>query len=338
MGTSKRVFAPFVRLCDNNPMRKTFLYLLTISLAGTVLGGPVLARQSSTPSSQQPAAPAPSTAGPKKPSATKTTAPSTAKKTTTPPVVLQTPKDKNSYAIGMSIGASIGKQMKQDQVDVDPALVVRGLKDSLTGDKTLMTDEEAKATINTLSNEVKKRQQELFQAASEKNKKDGDDFLAANKTKPDVATTPSGLQYKVLQAGSGPKPSVTDTVVCNYRGTLIDGTEFDSSAKHGQPLTTPVGQIIKGFSEALQLMPVGSKWEFYIPPSLGYGERPPQGVGIPPNATLIFEVELLSIQPKPQPKLITPGDPQSQPPVPQPQSQPQTPAPTQPQAPPQPKP
>jgi FKBP-type peptidyl-prolyl cis-trans isomerase FklB len=315
-------------------MCKRSFYFLTISLAGALLGGFVLAQQSSAPSTQQPAAP--STGAPKKPSATKTTAPSTAKKPTTPPVVLQTPKDKNSYAIGMSIGASIARQMKQDQVDVDPALVTRGLKDALAGDKTLMTEDEAKTTINTLSDEVKKRQQEMFQAAAEKNKKEGDDFLAANKTKPDVVTTPSGLQYKVLQAGTGPKPSVTDTVVCNYRGTLLDGTEFDSSTKHGRPLTTPVGQIIKGFSEALQLMPVGSKWEFYIPPSLGYGERPPQGTGIPPNATLIFEVELLSIQPKPQPKLITPGDPQPQAPPPQPQS-PQPP-PTQPPTPPQPKP
>jgi FKBP-type peptidyl-prolyl cis-trans isomerase FklB len=314
-------------------MRKTSFYLLTISLAGTLFGGAALAQQPSAPATQQPAAPAPSTAAPKKPSTARTTASSTAKKATTPPVVLQTPKDKNSYAIGMSIGASVSKQMKQDQVDVDPALVARGLKDSLAGDKLLMTEEEAKATITTLSNDVKKRQQEMFQAAAEKNKKQGDDFLEANKTKPDVVTTPSGLQYKVLQAGSGPKPAATDTVVCNYRGTLLDGTEFDSSIKRGQPVTLTVGQVIKGWTEALQLMPVGSKWQIYLPPALAYGDRGTPNGPIGPNATLIFDVELVSIQPKPQPKLITPGDPQPQAPPPQPQSQ--QPPPTQPQAPPQ---
>jgi FKBP-type peptidyl-prolyl cis-trans isomerase len=313
-------------------MRKTFIRLLTLSLGGALFGGFTFAQQSSAPSSQQPAAPGATTSAPKKPATTKTTQSTDAKKPAEP--LLQTQKDKASYAIGMSVGSSIAKNTKQDQVDLDPALVARGLKDALSGQKTLLTEEEAKAVITELTNDVKKRQQELFQAASEKNKKEGEDFLAANKTKADVVTLPSGLQYKILQEGSGPKPAATDTVVCNYRGTLLDGTEFDSSTKHGQPVTLTVGQVIKGWTEALQLMPVGSKWQLYLPPSLAYGDRGTPNGPIGPNATLIFDVELLSIQPKPQPKLITPGDPGSQPP-PQPQSQP--PQPQAPQAP-QPKP
>jgi len=120
-------------------------------------------------------------------------------------------------------------------------------------------------------------------------------FLEANKTKEGVVTLPSGLQYKVLQAGTGPKPAATDTVVCNYRGTLLDNTEFDSSYKRGQPATFPVGGVIKGWTEALQLMPVGSKWQLFIPADLAYGDRGAGGQ-IGPGATLIFEVELLSIQ------------------------------------------
>ena len=136
-----------------------------------------------------------------------------------------------------------------------------------------------------------------MQQEGETNKKDGDAFLAANKTKPGVVTLPSGLQYKILTTGTGPKPTATDSVVCNYRGTLIDGTEFDSSYKRGQPATFPVNGVIKGWTEALQLMPVGSKWQLFVPPDLAYGTR---GAGneIPPNSTLIFEVELQSIQAK----------------------------------------
>jgi FKBP-type peptidyl-prolyl cis-trans isomerase FklB len=133
--------------------------------------------------------------------------------------------------------------------------------------------------------------------AGDANKKEGDAFLAANKTKEGVVTLPSGLQYKILQEGTGPKPTASDTVVCNYRGTLLNGTEFDSSYKRGQPATFAVGQVIHGWTEALQLMTVGSKWQLFIPPDLAYG---PRGAGndIGPNATLVFEVELVSIQPK----------------------------------------
>jgi FKBP-type peptidyl-prolyl cis-trans isomerase FklB len=136
-----------------------------------------------------------------------------------------------------------------------------------------------------------------MQAESAVNKKQGDAFLADNKSKPGVVALPSGLQYKILTAGTGPKPSSSDTVVCNYKGTLINGKEFDSSYKRGQPATFPVGGVIKGWTEALQLMPVGSKWQLYIPADLAYGDRSPSP-DIAPGDMLIFEVELLSIQDK----------------------------------------
>src|SRR6202008_718107 len=135
----------------------------------------------------------------------------------------------------------------------------------------------------------------------DKNKKAGEAFLAANREKPGVIALPSGLQYKIVQAGTGPKPTAADTVVCNYRGTLVDGTEFDSSYKRGQPASFPVGQVIKGWTEALQLMPVGSKWQLSIPPDLAYGERGTNGGPIGPDETLIFDVEPLSSQAKAQP-------------------------------------
>jgi FKBP-type peptidyl-prolyl cis-trans isomerase FklB len=155
------------------------------------------------------------------------------------------------------------------------------------GGKTLLTDQEAQASMEEVRSDLVKKQQA-------EGKKEGDDFLAANKGKEGVVTLPSGLQYKILTAGTGPKPTASDTVACNYRGTRIDGTEFDSSYKRGQPTKFPVNGVIKGWTEALQLMPVGSKWQLFIPSDLAYGERGNQG--IPPNSTLIFEVELVSIE------------------------------------------
>src|SRR5262249_42118223 len=143
--------------------------------------------------------------------------------------------------------------------------------------------------------EVQKQQQEKMKQAAETNQKDGESFLAANKTKEGIVTLPDGLQYKILKAGTGPKPTTTDTVVCNYRGTLVNGTEFDSSYKRGQPVTFPVSGVIKGWTEALQLMPVGSKWQLFIPSNLAYGERA-MSPELGPNSTLIFDVELVSIQ------------------------------------------
>ena len=207
--------------------------------------------------------------------------------------VLKTQKEKTSYAIGMNIGNGL----RRDGVDVDPNVLLRGMKDALSGGKPLLTDEEAKAAMNALQNDLRQKHQTMMQQVGDANKKQGDAFLAANKTKQGVVTLSSGLQYKILKRGTGPKPSATDTVVCNYRGTLLDNTEFDSSYKRGQPTTFEVDRVIKGWTEALQLMPVGSKWQLFIPPDLAYGQRG-AGTQIGPNATLLFEVELLSIQPK----------------------------------------
>jgi len=207
--------------------------------------------------------------------------------------VLTTQKDKFSYALGMNLGTNLHKQ----SVPVDPNILLRGLKDALAGGKTALTEEQARAALMEVQNEMRKKQQAEMQAAGEANKKEGDAFLAANKAKEGVVTLPSGLQYKILTQGTGPKPTATDSVVCNYRGTLINGTEFDSSYKRGEPATFPVSGVIKGWTEALQLMPVGSKWQLFVPSDLAYGERSP-GPEIGPDSTLIFEVELLSIQNK----------------------------------------
>ena len=205
---------------------------------------------------------------------------------------LKTPKDKVSYAIGMNIGKSLHK----DSVDIDPAIFARGVKDALTSAKSLLTDEEMKTVLTALQGELRKQQEDAARVVGEANKKAGEAFLAENKTKEAVVALPSGLQYKILTPGTGPKPTASDSVVCNYRGTLLDGTEFDSSYKRGQPTTFPVSAVIKGWGEAVQLMPVGSKWQLFIPADLAYGSRGAPGIG--PESTLIFEVELLSIQEK----------------------------------------
>ena len=205
---------------------------------------------------------------------------------------LKTQKDKVSYAIGMQVASNLSRQ----SLDVDPDVLMKGLKDQMAG-KPLMTEVEAHTTMSQVFAELRAKQEEKMKEAGEANKKTGEEFLAANKTKEGVVTTPSGLQYKVIKQGTGPKPTASDTVVCNYRGTLIDGKEFDSSYKRGEPATFPVSGVIKGWTEALQLMPVGSKYELYIPSQLAYGERG-AGPDIGPNTTLIFEVELLSIQGK----------------------------------------
>ena len=268
-------------------MHKSFSTAVNILTAGTLLVGHALAQgtpsaptQSSTPS------PAPSTKAP----ASKR--PATAAKTTAP-LALKTPKDKFSYSLGMKMGENLHKQ----SVPVDPAILERGLKDGLAGGKTLLTDDEAQAAIGEVQNDMRKKQQEKMQEVGVANKKEGADYLAANKTKEGVVTLPSGLEYKVVKEGTGPKPTTSDTVVCNYRGTLINGTEFDSSSKHGGPATFPVSGVIKGWTEALQLMPVGSKWQLFVPSDLAYGDRG-AGADIGPDATLIFDVELVSIADK----------------------------------------
>jgi len=282
-------------------MRKPFSVALTTLAASLMFLGNTRAQQTTPPA----ATPAPATKTSQTPStATPAAKPPAAKTGQTPaakkpavPLTLKTPKDKLSYAIGLNVG----KNLHRDTIDIDPAILLRGLKDALANGKTLMTDDEVKAAMIALQTDLRKRQAEQAQIAGDKNKKDGEAFLAANKTKPGVVALPSGLQYKILTEGTGPIPTANDTVVCNYKGTLLDNTEFDSSYKRGQPATFPVSGVIKGWTEALQLMPVGSKWQLFIPSDLAYGARgPSQEIG--PNATLVFDVELLSIQPKPEAK------------------------------------
>jgi FKBP-type peptidyl-prolyl cis-trans isomerase FklB len=204
---------------------------------------------------------------------------------------LKSDKDKLSYGIG----ADLGRNLKRLEIEVDPELVRKGLLDALSGAKPMMSDEEVRAVLTALQAQIQRKAAQAASVAGEENKKAGEAFLAQNKTKPGVVTLPSGLQYKILKAGEGKKPGESDTVECNYRGTLINGTEFDSSYKRGQPATFAVTQVIPGWREALQLMTVGSKWQLFVPPELAYGER---GAGreIGPNATLVFEVELLGIK------------------------------------------
>jgi FKBP-type peptidyl-prolyl cis-trans isomerase len=205
--------------------------------------------------------------------------------------MLKTQKEKVSY----SLGADVAKNFKKLGVDVDMDMLMKGMKDVLSGEKLLMSEEELRATLTALQGELKQKQMESAKAAGEANKKAGEAFLEENKKKEGVVALPSGLQYKVLKAGDGKKPADTDTVECHYRGTLINGTEFDSSYNRGQPANFKVTAVIGGWTEALKLMPVGSKWQLFIPPQLAYEELG-AGRDIGPNTTLIFEVELLGIK------------------------------------------
>jgi FKBP-type peptidyl-prolyl cis-trans isomerase FklB len=208
--------------------------------------------------------------------------------TTAAPVSLKTTQDSLSYAIGISV-ANFYKQ--QNITNINTALVLRAISDVNKSSKPLLSEEQCNATI------VNYMQKAKAQKASG-NKKLGLDFLAANKNKPGVVTTPSGLQYTILQAGTGPKPALTDMVRVHYHGTLIDGKVFDSSVERGKPIELSVNGVIPGWTEALQLMPVGSKWKLFIPSNLAYGDQA-AGPMIGPGSTLIFEVELLDIV-KPQ--------------------------------------
>jgi FKBP-type peptidyl-prolyl cis-trans isomerase FklB len=281
------IYGAFTQVWDNINMQKT-LTLVIIQLAVvTMLAGSLFSQQ--TPAATTPPA-APAAKAPQT-SATKPKTAASAK--TAAPLTLKTQKEKFSYAIGMNIGSS----MKRQSVSVDPAILARGLKDSLAGGKMLLTEDEARATLKQMQEEMQQKQQAKMKEAGLANKKEGETFLAANKTKEGVVTLPSGLQYKILKEGTGPKPTPSDSVVCNYKGTLIDGKEFDSSYRRGQPATFPVTGVIKGWTEALQLMPVGSKWQLFVPSDLAYADHG-AGADIGPDTTLIFEVELLSIADK----------------------------------------
>ena len=205
---------------------------------------------------------------------------------------LKDSRDKVSYSIGLDIGATLKKQ----KIDVNTDALSAGFKDALSGTKPLMTDDQVKETMTAFSKELMEKQQAATKEAAQKNAAEGEKFLAENKSTPGVKTTASGLQYKVLKEGTGASPKETDTVVTNYRGTLINGTEFDSSYKRNEPVTFPVNGVIKGWTEALQLMKKGSKYQLFVPAGLAYG---PRGAGqdIGPNQTLIFEVELVDIKP-----------------------------------------
>jgi FKBP-type peptidyl-prolyl cis-trans isomerase FklB len=204
---------------------------------------------------------------------------------------LKTLKDKVSYGIGMNIG----KDFKQQDIDVDVNLLARGIKDALAGGEAALSEEQMREAFEAFQKDLVAKQEAKSKELTEKNLKTGEAFLAENAKQEGVVTLPSGLQYKVLEEGSGKSPAATDTVTVNYRGTLIDGSEFDSSFKRGEPATFPVSGVIPGWTEALQLMKEGAKWQLVIPPALAYGER---GAGpvIGPNATLVFEVELVKVQ------------------------------------------
>ena len=207
-------------------------------------------------------------------------------------VQLKDQKDKVSYSIGLDIGTTLKRQV----IEVNEELLNTGIQDGLSGKKPLLSEDQVKETMAVFQKEILAKQAEAKKAAAAKNSAEAMKFLAENKTKQDVKTTASGLQYKILKEGSGPTPKPTDTVKVNYRGTVLDGTEFDSSYKRGEPASFPVNRVIKGWTEALQLMKVGSKYQLFIPADLAYGGRG-AGSDIGPNAMLIFDVELLGINP-----------------------------------------
>lgn len=201
-------------------------------------------------------------------------------------VKLNDQKDKVSYSIGLNIGGTL----KQQSLDLNTDVLFAGIKAALGNEKPLLTDEEVRQTLTAFSKELMAKQTER----GEQNKKAGETFLSENKKKEGIKSLPSGLQYKVIREGKGVKPKASDTVKTHYRGTLIDGTEFDSSEKTGEPVTFALNEVIPGWTEALQLMPVGSKWQLFVPSEMAYGAR---GQGpIPPNSTLIFEIELIGIE------------------------------------------
>jgi FKBP-type peptidyl-prolyl cis-trans isomerase FklB len=274
-------------------MQKSLTTVFQLLAAGMMLLGNARAQQTpaaTTSQSSQPASASSQAAAP-----AKTSSATAAKKTTTAAkpataFTLKTQKDKASYAVG----ANYGKMLHDRAVPVDAAVVARGLRDAMAGGKLLLTDDQMKAVLTQLQTEVRSNQEAKAREASGPARKAGEAFLAENKSKEGIVTLPSGLQYKILTVGTGPKPTANDTVTCNYRGTLLSGKEFDGSEKHGGPQSFPVGGVIKGWTEALQLMPVGSKWQLFIPPDLAYGDRGAGG-DIGPGETLIFEIELISI-------------------------------------------
>lgn len=204
---------------------------------------------------------------------------------------LATDKDKLSY----SIGADLGKNFKNQGIEVNPEALAKGMQDGMTGTQLILTEQEMKDVLNKFQKELMAKRSAEFNKKSDENKTKGETFLKENKEKSGVVSLPSGLQYKIIETGTGTKPSKNDTVTVEYTGRLIDGTVFDSTEKSGKPATFQVSQVIPGWTEALQLMPAGSTWEIYVPSGLAYG---PRSVGGPigPNETLIFKIHLISVK------------------------------------------
>lgn len=206
--------------------------------------------------------------------------------------VLNTEKEKVSYALGMQMGADFRKQA----LDLDLTTFSKGLAESFNGAKTMLTEEEMRTVLANAKEEYQKKQAALREQKAEATLQEGEKFLAENKNKEGVVTLPTGLQYKILKQGKGETPKRKDHVVCNYRGMLFDGTEFDNSDKHNGPSTFPVRGVIRGWEQALLMMPEGSKWQLFVPPQLAYGKAGAPSMKVPPNATLIFELELLDVK------------------------------------------
>ena len=205
--------------------------------------------------------------------------------------VLATDKDKLSY----SIGADLGKNFKTQGIDVTPEVLAKGMQDGMSGTQLILTEEQMKDVLGKFQKDLMAKRTAEMNKKADENKAKGEAFLKENKAKPGVVVLPSGLQYKIVEAGKGSKPTKTDTVTVEYKGTLIDGTVFDSTEKTGKPATFKVTQVIPGWTEALQLMPAGSTWEIYVPSNLAYGARSVGGP-IGPNETLVFSIHLISVK------------------------------------------
>jgi FKBP-type peptidyl-prolyl cis-trans isomerase FklB len=266
---------------------------MMMTVAGALLLGTAIAQQPPAADKPQKEAPAVSKEQQGAPAVRSEPEPATPGKSQPEPTI-QSRKDKISYAYGVDIIRDIQRQKNNLNVD----LLMRAMNDAFAGNKLIMTDEEVVATLKTFEAEQKKDFEHARTMVSERNRRQGEAFFAENAKKEGVVTLPSGLQYKILKTGDGKLPTLEDTVLCNYRGTLLDGTEIDSSYKRKEPTAVPVKGVLAGWTQALQMMPVGSKWQLFIPPQLAYGDRPTPTFG--PNSTLIFEVELLLIQDKPQ--------------------------------------
>ena len=277
-------------------MRKTLIVPAVLLVAAAVGAG---AQQSGQPAQKPAEKPMPQTTQPAQPAQPQTAQPNAAGSS-------QSLEDKASYIIGYNLG----RQLKSNDIKANTDLILKGLRDATSGAQAMMSEEEMQSTMQTFQQQVMAAQEAKQKALGEKNKSEGEAFLAKNKARQGVKTTESGLQYEVLKEGTGPMPKATDTVTVNYKGTLMDGSTFDSSYDRGEPATFVLNQVIPGWTEGVQLMKVGSKYKFYIPAALGYGERGAGNV-IGPNAPLVFEVELLSIgQPNAPKEGANPAQPQ----------------------------